>query len=190
VVDEVDPVTGAARIEVPDNVVIGRDCRLEWGDAFRRYRSTRDPGLVIGDRVQIFTWTMFSVERDGQVTVGDDAVLVGALVMCASTVTIGRRVVISYNVSIADSDFHPMDPELRRIDARACAPIAPIGERPPLVSAPVRIEDDAWLGIGCMVLKGTTIGAGARVAPGTVVSRDVPPGAQVEGNPMVIVDQP
>jgi acetyltransferase-like isoleucine patch superfamily enzyme len=188
--DKVDPVTGAARIELPDNVVVGRDCRLEWGDAFRRYRSTREPGLVIGDRVQIFTWTMFSLERDGQVTVGDDAVLVGALVMCASTVTIGRRVVVSYNVSIADSDFHPMDPELRRVDARACAPIAPIGERPPLVSAPVHIEDDAWLGIGCMVLKGTTIGAGARVAPGTVVSRDVPPGAHVEGNPMVVVAEP
>jgi acetyltransferase-like isoleucine patch superfamily enzyme len=185
--DKVDPVTGAALIEVPDNVVIGQDCRLEWGDAFRRYRSTREPGLVIGDRVQIFTWTMFSVERDGQVKVGDDAVLVGALVMCASKVSIGRRVVVSYNVSIADSDFHPMDPALRRMDARACAPIAPIGERPPLVSAPVRIEDDAWLGIGCMVLKGTTIGAGARVAPGTVVSRDVPPGAHVEGNPMVVV---
>ena len=29
-------------------VVVGRDCHLEWGDAFRRYRSERSPGLVLG----------------------------------------------------------------------------------------------------------------------------------------------
>ena len=53
----------------------------------------------------------------------------------------------------------------------------------PLRTRPVVIEDDAWIGIGAIVLKGVTIGAGARVEPGAVVTRDVAPGARVAGNP-------
>jgi acetyltransferase-like isoleucine patch superfamily enzyme len=47
----------------------------------------------------------------------------------------------------------------------------------------VIIEDDVWLGIGSIVLKGVRIGAGARVAAGSVVTADVPAGAHVAGNP-------
>jgi acetyltransferase-like isoleucine patch superfamily enzyme len=47
----------------------------------------------------------------------------------------------------------------------------------------VVIEDDAWIGIGAIVLKGVRIGAGARVEAGAVVTRDVPSGATVAGNP-------
>ncbi|MBC8132740.1 MAG: sugar O-acetyltransferase, partial [Deltaproteobacteria bacterium] len=39
----------------------------------------------------------------------------------------------------------------------------------------------------CTILKGVTIGAGAYVEPGSVVTRDVPAGARVRGNPAAIV---
>ena len=45
------------------------------------------------------------------------------------------------------------------------------------------IEDDVWIGIGAIVLKGTRIGRGARVGAGAVVTRDVAAGATVAGNP-------
>lgn len=182
----IDPVTGALDVPLPGNVVIGHDCHLEWGDAFRRYRSERSPGLVIGDRVSIHTWTAFSIEPTGQVVVGDDCVLVGAMFMSAASIRLGRGVVVSYNVTITDSDFHPMDPEARRQDARALAPV-PTGSRPPIVSREVVIGDGAWIGIGATVLKGVTVGASARIEPGTVVSRDVPAGATARGNPMTVV---
>jgi 2,3,4,5-tetrahydropyridine-2,6-dicarboxylate N-succinyltransferase len=57
----------------------------------------------------------------------------------------------------------------------------------PPQAAPVVIEDDAWIGIGAIVLKGVRIGAGARVGAGAVVARDVPAGASVEGNPARVV---
>jgi acetyltransferase-like isoleucine patch superfamily enzyme len=72
--------------------------------------------------------------------------------MCAESITIGRNVIVSYHVTIADSDLHPRGPELRRLDAIANAPEGDRGDRPPLVTAPVIIEDDVWIGIGAIIL--------------------------------------
>jgi virginiamycin A acetyltransferase len=47
----------------------------------------------------------------------------------------------------------------------------------------VRIGHDVWLGSGCMILSGVTIGTGAVVAARAVVTRDVPAYAVVGGNP-------
>jgi acetyltransferase-like isoleucine patch superfamily enzyme len=119
--------------------------------------------------------------------IGDDSVLTGAQFMCAERIVVGRRVLISYNAVIADGDFHPRDPDLRRRDAMLCAPSAPPDERDPFSTAPVVIGDDARIGINAMVLKGVTIGPGASVYAGAVVTSDVPAGAVVAGNPARIV---
>lgn len=168
---------------LPANVRLGDGCFLERQDSFKRFRSVRQPGLVLGDRVRVYTWTAFNVEPTGLVVVGDDTVLVGAIFMCADSITIGQRVVLSYNVTLADCDFHPHDPNLRLQDAVANAPFGDRSRRPPLVARPVVIEDDVWVGIGAIILKGVRVGRGARVAAGAVVTADVPPGAGVAGNP-------
>jgi acetyltransferase-like isoleucine patch superfamily enzyme len=127
------------------------------------------------------------VEPTGRVTIGDDTVLVGAIFMCAKNISIGSRVIVSYAVTIADCDFHPKDPELRIADAIANAPGGDKSRRPTLVALPVTIEDDVWIGIGAIVLKGVRIGQGARIGAGAVVTSDVSPGAWVEGNPARVV---
>jgi len=99
--------------------------------------------------------------------------------MCAEQIRIGRGVVISYNTTIADSDFHPRDPDLRRLDAIANAPGGDRATRPAVVTRPVIIEDGVWIGIGAIVLKGVRIGRNARVGAGAVVVRDVAPEAFV-----------
>ncbi len=48
--------------------------------------------------------------------------MVGAVIMCAERINVGRDVVISHHVTIADSDFHPIGLEERRADAIANAP--------------------------------------------------------------------
>jgi acetyltransferase-like isoleucine patch superfamily enzyme len=47
----------------------------------------------------------------------------------------------------------------------------------------ITVEDDVWIGFAAVVLSGVTIGRGAIVASGAVVTRDVPPYAIVGGNP-------
>lgn len=173
---------------LPSNVVVGQDCYLERSDAFARYRSTREPGLKLGDRVRVYTWTGFSIEPGGYVEVGDDSTLVGARFMCEEQIVVGRRVLISYNVMIADSDFHPLDPELRRQDARANAPSGAVEQRPPLLSKPVLVEDDVMIGVSAIILKGVRIRRGAKVLAGSVVTSDVEQGTVVAGNPARLVD--
>jgi acetyltransferase-like isoleucine patch superfamily enzyme len=174
---------------LPDSIRIGEDCYLEHRGSFERMRSLRNPGLLLGDRVQVYTWSAFSVEPDGVIEIGGDSTLAGAVFWCAGKVTIGKRVVLSYNVVIADSDFHPRDPELRRLDAIAVSPHGDRLRRPPSVVEPVVIEDDVVVGVGAIILKGVRIGAGASVCAGSVVTSDVPAGSTVAGNPARVVTQ-
>lgn len=168
---------------LPSNIRIGEGCFLEDRGSYRRFRSQQDPGLVLGNRVTVYNWTAFSVEPDGVLVVGDDSVLAGPVFWCAKSITVGKRVIMSYNIMIADSDFHPRDPDLRRLDAIAISPTGNVEQRPPLECRPVVIEDDVWIGIGATILKGVHIGAGARIHAGAVVTSDVPDGASVAGNP-------
>ena len=53
----------------------------------------------------------------------------------------------------------------------------PLAERREYLSfAPIVIEDDVWIGTAAVITQGVTIGAGAMVAAGAVVTRDVPAG--------------
>jgi acetyltransferase-like isoleucine patch superfamily enzyme len=186
--DEFKAITGSwDHATLPKNIRVGSDCFLERRDSFKRFRSTREPGLIIGDRVKVYTWTEFNIEPGGMAEVGDDSILVGVVFMGAEKISIGKRVVISYNVTIADSDFHPRDPELRKLDAKANAPGGDKSQRPAVIARPVVIEDDVWVGIGAIILKGVHIGRGARIGAGAVVTKDIPAGASVAGNPAQLI---
>jgi len=63
-----------------------------------------------------------------------------------------------------------------------------VGEQP-LISSPVRIGRNVWLGAGVIVLKGVTIGDNAVVGAGAVVTRDVSPGRKVVGVPARTIEE-
>jgi acetyltransferase-like isoleucine patch superfamily enzyme len=172
---------------LPANVRVGHDSWLERRDSFVRFRSQIDPGLVLGNRVRVYTWTTFNVEPTGYIEIGDDSVLVGPVFMCTERIVLGRNVTISYHVTIADSDFHPSDPQLRIRDAIASSPQGDRRQKPAVISQPVTIDDNVWIGIGAIVLKGVHIGAGARIHAGAVITHDVLPGATIAGNPAHLV---
>lgn len=186
-------ITGAWDYQsLPPNVYIGAGCFLESKVAFSKIETKSDPGLVIGDRVRIYAagWAAggFSILHPGSVSIGDDSILMAAQFMCAESISVGKRVIISYNTIVSDGDFHPLDPDLRRDDAVFSAPFRPTpGPRPPWTPKPVVIEDDVRIGLNSIVLKGVRIGSGATVLAGAVVTSDVPAGAVVAGNPAVVL---
>lgn len=56
----------------------------------------------------------------------------------------------------------------------------------PLTSAPIVVEDQAWVATGCFVYPGVTIGYGAIVAAGSIVRKDVPPKMMAAGAPATV----
>jgi acetyltransferase-like isoleucine patch superfamily enzyme len=174
--------------ELPPNVILGTGTVVTGEHAFKRLRSTRDPALVVGEQCAL-EQVQFSYGLDGQVRIGDLCMFSSTIFMCEMEIRIGARVVIGWNTYIADSDFHPVEPMPRIADTIACSPMGAARDlpRPEIRHAPVVVGDDVWIGPACTVLKGVTIGDGAFVEPGSVVTTDVPARARVMGNPARVV---
>ncbi|KAL6902958.1 trimeric LpxA-like protein [Trichoderma evansii] len=85
-------------------------------------------------------------------------------------ITIGARTLMGPNVSFY-SGTHPLDHRVRN------------GTRGPESGKPIVVGEDCWLGGGVTVLAGVTIGKGSVVGAGSVVTKDVPEGVVVVGNP-------
>ena len=166
---------------LPTNVEVGANCVLDSSFCFKHYFSERPVGLRVGDDVT-FWRTSLAAEEGGLIEVGSGCYIANASLVCSERITIGARVLIAGGVTVADSDFHPAAPAARFADTVA---LSPVGDRR---HRPVVIGDDVWIGWNATVLKGVTVGAGAVVAPGAVVIRDVAPGAHVAGNPAQPVD--
>jgi acetyltransferase-like isoleucine patch superfamily enzyme len=175
---------------IPQSVTWGEGLYIETTQIFRFIRSQHPLAVELGQHVSCYAGCSFSLGPKGRCKVGDFTLLNGALIMAEEYIEIGSHVLVSWNVGIADSDFHPLDPVKRRQDTYALAPFYP--DRPPrpeLKTAPVKICDGAWIGMGAIILKGVTIGENAVVAAGAVVTKSVPANCIVAGNPAVIVKE-
>ena len=173
---------------LPANVRVGTNTVIAGAHAFKRFRSRREPGLVIGSHCTL-DGTHFAVGEEGRVQIGDYCYFTNAVLLCEDELRIGNYVVIGWNTTIADTDFHPLGPAERIADAIACSPLGKGRARPPIPRRPVIIEDDVWIGPNATILKGVRIGAGAMVEAGALVTRDVPPGMRVVGNPAQVIDE-
>jgi acetyltransferase-like isoleucine patch superfamily enzyme len=118
-----------------------------------------------GWRVRLLRFSGFTIGRD--VYIADDLLIVEELAE-RGNITIGDRVSIAPRVTLITSS-HPNNSRIR--------------DFAPLAEGPIVIEDDAWLGAGCVVLPGVRIGRGAVVGANSVVTEDVPPLHIVAGQP-------
>jgi acetyltransferase-like isoleucine patch superfamily enzyme len=175
---------------IPPNVVFGDGFYCESAQVFRHLKSKAPGAVRFGDHVSVYGGCSFSVGVNGRCKVGDFTLLNGALIMAEERIEIGSHCLISWNVGLADSDFHPLAPAQRIIDAHALAPF--FKDRPPrpeIRTAPVIISDNVWIGMNAVILKGVTIGENSVIAAGAVVTKSVPANVVVAGNPAVMTKQ-
>jgi acetyltransferase-like isoleucine patch superfamily enzyme len=109
--------------------------------------------------------------KEAVIQMGHGCGLTGAVVIAADRVEMGDRVQVGGTARIVDTDFHPLTPESRAQDFNAGA------------YKPIIIEDDVFIGMNSLVLKGVTLAQGCVVGAGSVVTRDVPARTIVAGNP-------
>jgi acetyltransferase-like isoleucine patch superfamily enzyme len=161
---------------IPTSVEFGEGFYCESAQIFRKLRSEKPRAVVIGKHVSCYAGCSFSVGENGQCTIGDFTLLNGALIMADEKIEIGSYCLVSWNVGIADSDFHPLEPARRFIDAQALAPyLQDRPARPQLKTAAVKIANNVWIGMNAVILKGVTIGENSVVAAGSVVTKSVQP---------------
>ncbi len=182
------PACGWTGGPLPINARTGANTLITADYAFKRFLSKQESALVIGSNCTM-DGVHFAVGREGRVSIGDYCYFTNTVLLCELELRIGNYVVIGWNATLADTDFHPIGPAERIADAVACSPLGQGRARPEIAKRPVVIEDDVWIGPNAAILKGVRIGAGSWIEPGSLVTRDVPPRSRVLGNPAQIVGQ-
>lgn len=121
---------------------------------------------VSGD-FSLFSGYRLHVGEGAELRLGSGYINYGGDITCCTQVVIGDNCLIGPQVVIRDDDAHEVIGSARK--------------------APIIIGDNVWVGMRAVILKGVTIGDGAIVAAGAVVTKDVPPRTIVGGNPARVI---
>lgn len=148
----------------------GRLLRAEKG--VRVIKKNAD--ISLGNKVFLHRHCKLSVYgTDGQakLKIGDNVAIGDRTEIHAGCeVTIGDNSLISWDCCIMDRDYHKLMSDTE-------------------IFKPVHIGINVWIGSRALILKGITIGDGAVVAAGSVVTRDVPAKTIVAGNPARVIKE-
>jgi acetyltransferase-like isoleucine patch superfamily enzyme len=136
--------------------------------------------ISIGDHTVVRG--LIRVERRGYVSIADHCYVGDDAILSAHVgIVIESDVLIAHGCQIFDNVSHPIAPDERAKHYRAILAGEPYDG--PIPAVPVIIEQNAWIGMNSIIMRGVRIGARSIVAAGSVVVRDVPPDTMVGGNP-------
>jgi acetyltransferase-like isoleucine patch superfamily enzyme len=120
----------------------------------------------------------FIVGEGAELFVGDNVGISATALICYNKIVIGNNVKIGGNVVIYDTDFHALDPFQRNAIPEITGNVK---------TAPVFINDGAFIGAHSTILKGVTIGRNAIIGACSVVVKNVPDGQIWAGNPARLI---
>jgi len=146
--------------------------------------------VFIGDCCKLAGWIVS--DGVGKISIGKHCfVNERSVIRARNRVTIGNYVLISSDVYIRDNNSHSIYAEDRQREILADPDFGGVYDPdiPTPDSKPVVIGDHVWIGHKSLIMKGVTIGDKAIVAAGSVVTKDVPPGCIVAGNPAKVVKE-
>lgn len=201
--DQLEQTTAAAQM------IVSAPARRQKGKARLLLAALRQPGRAwpllrakwalrrcdrVGPWPRLFGRVM--VKNHGRITIGERLLMYGGTVRGelvtapGGIIEIGNQVFINYGVSISAHTLVKignrcqignysllMDNDYHRIGDKTM-----LGH-----STPIILQDDVWLGARVIVLKGVTIGQGAVIGAGSVVTRDIPPRSVAVGQPARVV---
>ena len=128
------------------------------------FRSKHTSNLIGINRPCIIT----ALQPNAELNIGDNCGFSGTVIGCFTQITLGNNVRCGANTLITDSDWHLDDP-------RAGLP------------KPILIEDNVWLGVNVIVMKGVTIGQNSVIGAGSVVTKNIPANVVAAGNPCKVI---
>ena len=167
-------ISPRAQVRLRGPKSFGRDVFIDDGCVL--FAEGASNHLVLGDHVSVYRNTVMHIGGEGGIEIGDDTHIQNDCQFTAfGPLVIGRDVQIAPNCS-----FYPYDHSFEDMTV-------PIRKQPLRCKGGIRIGDDAWLGVGVIVLDGVRIGEGAVVGAGSVVTRDIPDRAIAAGSPAKVI---
>ena len=143
---------------------------MRFDDRLSLCSSVRSNPLGPNHPVILCTW-----QKGAVLEIGENFGMTGGSICAAERITIGNRVIVGANTVIVDTDFHPLNYHIRKAH--------PQDSR----TAPVYIQNDVFIGMNCLILKGVTIGQGSVIGAGSVVASNIPEGVVAAGNPARVI---
>jgi acetyltransferase-like isoleucine patch superfamily enzyme len=188
------PIDRGERYFLAGRQSVNAGIRVSLRDNFKIDRPGDTIFLKIGDNAVVSGNFIFE-NANGRMTIGDRTFIGGGDFICISSIDIGSDVLISWGCTIMDNNAHSLDFEFRKndvVDWKKGIDENKVGyykDWAHVESKPIVIKDKAWIGFKSIILKGVTIGEGAIVGSGSVVTKDVPDWTVVAGNPAQIIKQ-
>jgi acetyltransferase-like isoleucine patch superfamily enzyme len=169
------------------SIQYGKDIKILRQPTIVKHKSAK---IILGNSVTLnsdkkyYHLNMFSSvklvadKRSSIISIGDNTRLNGVCIHAFSEIKIGKNCLVAANTQIIDSNGHllSMENPENRINTQD-------------VGNPIIIEDNVWIGTGCIILGGANIGSGSVIAANSVVKGEVPANCLYGGNPSKIIKQ-
>ncbi|MEZ4722856.1 MAG: acyltransferase [Flavobacteriales bacterium] len=165
-------------------IELGEGSKLSNKASVFNYRA-KDKKIVVGQG-SLIEGELLVFPYGGSISIGSNTYVgPGSRIWSGEMVDVGSNVLISHNVSISDSSAHELDHEQRALRFKQLMKDGLPKDKSSVLTNQIHIEDYAWINNDVIILRGVTIGKGAIVGAGSVVTKDVAPFTFVAGNPAI-----
>jgi acetyltransferase-like isoleucine patch superfamily enzyme len=167
----------SASVEIcHDQFSFGRNVFL--GDRVVVYQGQDGGSVDIGSQAAIHRDCIFETGFGGSISIGEKTSIQnrGQLSAYVGDIVIGRHVQIAPGCS-----FYPYNHGMDKHELISRQPLTSKGA--------IRVEDDAWIGVGVTILENVRVGKGAVVGANAVVTKDVPDFCVAAGNPALVIGE-
>lgn len=162
------------------NLFVGNGSKL----SFNKFAFKKNCSISIGSQSMIQASFYFDKEY-AKITIGNRTFIGGSKIICAEEIEIGDDILMSWGCTIVDHDSHSLSFLERKDDVINWLEDKKIWDMVSIKK--IKIHDKVWIGFDVKILKGVTIGEGAVVAAGSIVTKDVLPYTLVGGIPAKII---
>ena len=136
----------------------------------------------ISSNTSLTTRVKFVTGYTGKIVIGNNCDLNGTCFVSYDEIEIGDYCQFASSSLISDTDFHPIDPNIRLAQMKGESfQFDTVSKRK------IKIGCNVWVGWGVIILKGVTIGDNSIIAAGSVVVSDIPQNVIVAGNPAKVI---
>jgi acetyltransferase-like isoleucine patch superfamily enzyme len=168
-----------------NNIIKGLRIDIRRAEKNRTYVQLGNDNVING--------TFVFETGEGLISVGNNSFLGGGTFICVDGIEIGDDVMFSWGCTVADNNAHSLISSERANDVKDWKrgldenKIGHYKDWSKVRTKKIIIKNKAWIGFNSIILKGVTIGEGAVIGAGSVVTVDVPNFAVVGGNPAKII---